>query len=141
MRGTPVDQQKVIDYYNNVFNQRGERPTQREAAVALQMSPATVAKTVSSNEDEIQGEASTTIRKPANLDETISKTMAFLRGYTINNGWAPSQREVATAVGCSVTKMNNVLARMAAEGLIEIGPHPRQIKITGSVLRMPEISM
>ena len=141
MRGITTDPQIVVDYYNNVFDQRGERPTQREVAIALQISPAVVSKAVASNEDKIQGKRPDAGRKPVTDDPFDAKTMAFLRGYTINNGWAPSQREVADAVGCSVTKINALLARLAAEGLIELGPHPRQIKITGSVLRMPEITL
>jgi DNA-binding transcriptional ArsR family regulator len=68
-------------------------------------------------------------------------TFEFIQDYIEKNGWAPSQREIAEFVSGSLQTVNSDLRRLQEQGLIEIGPHARQIRIVGSVMKEAEVTM
>ena len=69
---------------------------------------------------------------------THHQIYSFVDAYIKQNGWAPSQREIAEHCGISVNSVNVKLERMSKEGLIEVGPYPRQLKVTGGVMKAME---
>lgn len=138
--GKAADTESIIDYINSRFHLNGMRPTHQEVADHLGIQRATVAKVVAVNADtgRIDGEP----RKAGRIGaDRRLETLQFIRTYALENGWAPSQREIARNAGCSVNTINSVIAKLAADGLIEMGPHPRQIRITGSVMKVPEVTL
>jgi hypothetical protein len=74
----------------------------------------------------------------ATRSEVAQRAMRFIAGHIDTHGWAPSQRELAEALGCSVQHANATLNRLEADGLIVKGPQPRQIRIVASAMKSPE---
>jgi SOS-response transcriptional repressor LexA len=73
---------------------------------------------------------------------TATRIAAFIREYTLEHGWAPSQREITEALGCSLNTTNLGLARLAEEGIIDMEPGvPRAVRIVGTKMVIPEVSM
>ena len=79
--------------------------------------------------------------RPSNAEERKQAIMSYLIGYMKSYGWPPSQREIAEAVGASLNAVNIDLEILKEQGLIEMGPQARQIKVVGSVMKMPEVTL
>jgi DNA-directed RNA polymerase specialized sigma subunit len=75
----------------------------------------------------------------ASRAETAKLALKFIDEYVATHGWAPSQREVAAAIGCSIEHANTTLNRLEDDGLIVKGPHPRQIRLVN--MKAPEVAL
>ena len=64
-----------------------------------------------------------------------------IREHTIINGWPPSQRTLADMTGLNLQRVNAVLKYLNDEGLIEVGPNPREVRIVGTVMTIPEVTL
>jgi SOS-response transcriptional repressor LexA len=67
--------------------------------------------------------------------------ISYLIGYIKSYGWAPSQREIAEAVGASLNAVNIDLEILKEQGLIEMGPQARQIRVVGTSMKTPEVTL
>jgi hypothetical protein len=68
-------------------------------------------------------------------------TYQFISDYIAEHGWAPSQREISQYIEGSLQTVNADIRRLQKQGLIEVGPFPRQIRIVGSVMKESEVTM
>lgn len=57
------------------------------------------------------------------------------------NAWSPSQREIGEACDMMPSRVNYLLRLMHHQGIIELGPNSRQIRIVGSKMVIPEVTM
>jgi SOS-response transcriptional repressor LexA len=57
------------------------------------------------------------------------ESLKFIKKYIEDNGWAPSIREIAEGIGRSVNASYLAVQRLEKQGLIETGPHARQIRL------------
>lgn len=62
-----------------------------------------------------------------------------IREHTLAHGWPPSQRAIAEITGINLQRVNTTLKTLVEQGLIELGPHPREVRIVGSVMTIPEV--
>lgn len=61
-----------------------------------------------------------------------------IRDHCAEHAWPPSQRELAKATGIRLDRVNEILHMMETDGLIQLGPGPRQIRIVGAQMIIPE---
>jgi DNA-binding GntR family transcriptional regulator len=82
-------------------------------------------------------------RDDVETKEHAEATRVFneLRSQMLAHGWAPSQRALAEATGFTVSRVNYLLQVLKHQGLIELGPNPREVRIVGSSMVIPEITM
>ena len=131
----PVDTEAIIKYANTADGD-GKSPTVADIAAKFGLNVITVNKVLlgDPNHD----------RKPKVKEkERVEGNLVLeaLREKTLSNGWAPSQRDLADATGLMVSRVNYLLQVMKHQGLIEVGPHPRQVRITGSKMVIPQVTM
>lgn len=67
--------------------------------------------------------------------------MQFIREYITEHGWAPSQREISSHIAGSLQTVNADLQRLQKQGLIQMGPFPRQIRVVASVMKDGSVTM
>lgn len=60
-------------------------------------------------------------------------TLDFITTYIAEHGWAPTMREIAVAMDCELTTAHSRVHRLVAEGRLESGGGPRQLRVMGSV--------
>lgn len=53
------------------------------------------------------------------MNDTQKKILAYIRRYAKRKGVAPTQREIAKAVGRSVSTVNEALASLQSQGRID----------------------
>jgi DNA-binding FadR family transcriptional regulator len=68
-------------------------------------------------------------------------TFEYIRDYIEEHGWAPSQREISQHIEGSLQTVNSDLQRLQKNGLIKMGPFPRQIRVVESVMKEAEVTM
>jgi sulfur relay (sulfurtransferase) DsrC/TusE family protein len=81
------------------------------------------------------------ITKSSNQGARHESTMEFIRNYIAEHGWAPSQREISDHISGSLQTVNADLQRLQKQGLIKMGPYPRQIRVVESVMKEAEVTM
>lgn len=138
--GNKANSDEIIDYINNEVADTGLRPTHQKVADEFDLQRATISKVVNAeaDTDRIHGEP----RKAGRIaTDRRPDALNHIRDSILKDGWAPSQRELADYLGCSVSATNGVIAKLAADGLIEVGPNPRQIRIVGSSMKVPEVAL
>jgi hypothetical protein len=128
---------EALDYITECF-ERNEYPSPRTVSDRFGMSYSTASRLIGvgaarNGKKRAGGRVATNDRKQA--------IMSYLIGYTRTYGWPPSQREIAQAVGASLNAVNIDLELMKEEGLIEMGPQARQIRIVGSVMKTPDVTL
>lgn len=64
-----------------------------------------------------------------------------IREHTLMHGWPPSQRTIAEMTGLNLQRVNTVLKYLNEQGLIELGRNPREVRIVGSVMTIPEVTL
>ena len=64
-----------------------------------------------------------------------------IREHTLIHGWPPSQRTLSGMTGLNLQRVNTVLRYLNDEGLIEVGPNPREVRIVGTVMTIPEVTL
>ena len=140
-RGKATDREAVASFIKEYHAEHGERPTQALVAKQFGVTPATVGNIVradSSTPGENRGQGR---RLEVPLVESDQIVYDFIRRFTLEYGWAPSQREVAGALGCAPHKANFHLHRLHKQNLIELGPNPREVKIVGTKMEIPEVTL
>lgn len=66
----------------------------------------------------------------------------YIREHHDEHGYPPSIRDLAEAMGCSVSNAYYHLLRLEGEGLITRTPGvARSVRITGSVMKAPKETM
>ena len=73
---------------------------------------------------------------PSKLTEWDATVLEALKRFVVENGWAPTVRELAELVGRSVNPTHNTLHKLAAHGLIEMSGQPRALRVVGSTVDM-----
>lgn len=68
-------------------------------------------------------------RSRLNPDDKDQMVREFLEVSIATHGWAPSVREIGDGTGLGPNVAWSTLRRLAEQGLIEIGPYPRQIRL------------
>ena len=133
-----IDPNLVIDMINTYHTRYGVRPTNAVVADRLGLARHTVGNIVNAHADQINGDPPP---RGVKLVDVRLQTMQIIRRSALEHGWAPSRREIAAEIGCTASKINGVVAKLAEEGLIEVGPDSRQIRIVNSVMRIPEVTL
>lgn len=64
-----------------------------------------------------------------------------IREHTLANGWPPSQRTLVEMTGLNLQRVNSILKMLVEQGLIELGPNPREVRIVGSVMTIPQVTL
>ena len=141
MRGYVTDPIPIINHMNEVYATTGRRPSNSSVAAKFDLSKQAVAKVVMTNGSLLRGEPNPAGRKESANAKLVGPALTAIRRFQLENGWAPSQRELAEMLGCQPDRVNSVIAKLAVDGLIEVGPHPRQIRIVGSVMKIPEVAL
>lgn len=71
-----------------------------------------------------------------------ARVYQFISSYVSDELYPPSQREIADRVGVNVQRVNEALAILAEQGLIEYVPgQPRTVRIVGAKMVLPEVTM
>lgn len=79
--------------------------------------------------------------KRFNMEQRREDIYNFIRQYHSTYGWAPSQREIAEAVGASLNAVNIDLEALEHMNRISMGPMPRQIRLTNHPMKEPEVTL
>jgi len=131
----PVDADAIIAYANTP-DENGKQPSRVDIAARFGINVVTVNKVLLADPNH---ERTPKVKEKERAEGNL--VLEELRRQTLENGWAPSQRDIAEATGLMVSRVNYLLRVMKHQGLIEIGPHPRQIRITGSKMVIPQVTM
>ena len=64
------------------------------------------------------------------------EVVRFVTGYIVKNQYAPSKREIAEAIGCSLTTINTRINRMTEKGILETDSpgSSRAIRVKGTIV-------
>jgi transposase len=127
----------ALEYITECF-ERNEYPSPRVVAEKFDMSYSTASRLIGVG---AARNGKTRAGRPSNAAERKQAIMTYLTGYMSAYGWPPSQREIAEAVGASLNAVNIDLEILKEQGLIEMGPQARQIRIVGTVMKMPEVTL
>lgn len=131
----PVDEDAILEYARSL-DEHGKQPSRVDIAAKFGINVVTVNKVLLA---EPTYERSTKVREGEKRDANL--ILNVLRRSTLNEGWAPSQRELAEETGLMVSRVNYILRVLKHEGIVELGPHPRQIRIVGSKMVIPSVTL
>jgi DNA-binding transcriptional regulator YhcF (GntR family) len=70
-----------------------------------------------------------------------NRVLEELKRYMAENGYAPSQRELAEATGLMTSRVNYLLRALEVQGIIEVFPGARAIRIVGAKMVIPNVTM
>jgi DNA-binding transcriptional regulator YhcF (GntR family) len=134
MKGTTADADRIRERAA-VPDAEGRLPTMAEVAVDLGVSISTVRKALVSVGRQ---QRATSLAK-----EQTETAVLFdaIRSSVSENVWPPSQRDLAAATGYTISRVNYLLAVLKHQGLIDLGPNPREIRIVGSSMVIPEVTL
>lgn len=140
MRGTPAENNKVVGWIARHAKLKGKPPTAREVAEHFDIAHTTAVNLLS------RLEASGEITRPSrfNADHRTNRQreiLAFIRSFCDENVVPPSQREIAAGLDMAVSQVNRHVGIMVAQGLLEVGPGNRAVRITGSRMVIPEVTL
>ena len=125
----------AIRTYAQTPDSEGKLPTIVDVSAKFHVSKLTVNRIMLSAE----GDARTTVTTKAT--GRANDILKYVADYMLEHGWAPAQRDIADATGVSLPQVNYLLQVLKHEGLIEIGANPREIRIVGSKMVIPTITM
>jgi DNA-binding IclR family transcriptional regulator len=77
----------------------------------------------------------------AKEQEEANTVLQVLRQAMLENGWAPSQRDLAEVTGFTAARVNYLMQLLKPQGLVELGPNPREVRIVGSSMVIPPVSL
>jgi SOS-response transcriptional repressor LexA len=70
------------------------------------------------------------------------EVLDFIRAYSARMKYPPSRREIATAMGMSVSTVQLIMKELIEQGLIEVAPGiSRGVVITGSNMKHGEVNL
>jgi SOS-response transcriptional repressor LexA len=141
MRGVPVHRGDVRDYVQRYTTLHGRTPTIPEVADGLQVAEVTAAKLLKQLRLAGELEPHSRTGQRAGRDDDRRALLTFIRSYTLQHGWPPTQRESADALVWPLSKTNAILGELEAQGLIEVGPSARAVRIVGTVMTIPEVAL
>ena len=125
----------AIRTYAQTPDSEGKLPTIVDVSAKFHVSKLTVNRIMLS----VEGDARTTVTTKAT--GRANDILKYITGYMLEHGWAPAQRDIADATGVSLPQVNYLLQVLKHEGLIEIGANPREIRIVGSKMVIPNVTM
>ena len=125
----------AIRTYAQTPDSEGKLPTIVDVSAKFHVSKLTVNRIMLSAE----GDARTTVTTKAT--GRANDILKYVADYMLEHGWAPAQRDIADATGVSLPQVNYLLQVLKHEGLIEIGANPREIRIVGSKMVIPTVTM
>jgi DNA-binding transcriptional regulator YhcF (GntR family) len=131
----PVPAEEILAYANTA-DKEGNLPSRIDIAAKFGINVVTVNKVLLADPNH---DRTPKVKEKERTEGNL--VLEELRKQTLENGWAPSQRDIAEATGLMVSRVNYLLQVMKHQGLIEIGPHPRQVRITGSKMVIPQVTM
>jgi DNA-binding transcriptional regulator YhcF (GntR family) len=131
----PVDIEAIIAYANTP-DAEGRLPSKNAIARHFGIHVVTVRKALLADPNR---RASGTVQARQRIDAAL--VLDAIRDHTLEHGWAPSQRDIAETTGLMTSRVNFVLRALREEGIIETGPHPRQIRIIGTKMVIPNVTM
>jgi len=130
-----VIDEDAIRTYAQTPDSEGKLPTIVDVSAKFHVSKLTVNRIMLSAE----GDARTTVTTKAT--GRANDILKYVADYMLEHGWAPAQRDIADATGVSLPQVNYLLQVLKHEGLIEIGANPREIRIVGSKMVIPTVTM
>lgn len=130
----PVPVERIRKYAETP-RKDGTLPTRMEVAAAFGINVVTVNKAL----------VGTGLKRPQHTElrerTEANRVLQELIRYSAEHGWAPSQRELAEATDLMTSRVNYLLRVLEVNGLIEIGPAARQIRVVGSKMVVPSVTM
>jgi len=135
MKGTTYDVDRIVALAVTP-DEDGNPRTLVSMAAELGVSVATVRKAMLAVDGRQRRTASTIKeRDEANI------VLQVLRRTMLENGWAPSQRDLAEVTGFTPARVNYLMQILKHQGLVELGPNPREVRIVGSSMVIPEVAL
>jgi sulfur relay (sulfurtransferase) DsrC/TusE family protein len=130
-----------MNFVRSYYKEFGERPTQTLVAEEFGVTQSTIGNIMRTDESLPGGSAAGGRALPTPMADSDRFVLTFVRKFALENGWAPSQREIAEAMGTAPHKANFHLHRLHEQGLIELGPNAREIRIVGAKMEIPEVTL
>lgn len=112
----------------------GNQRTQVDIAARLGVSVATVRRVRAATREQMPRHAPKADREAKMVYDAIARHIS-------EHMWAPSQRDLSTTTGLTLSRVNYLLQYMRGQGLIELGPNPREIRIVGSSMVIPQVTL
>lgn len=130
-----VDVDAIVAYANTP-DAEGRLPSKTAIAHHFGLHVVTVRKALLADPNR---KASDTVYAKQRTDAAL--VLDAIRDHTLEYGWAPSQRDIAETTGLMTSRVNFLLRALREEGIIETGPHPRQVRIIGTKMVIPNVTM
>lgn len=132
-----VDRESIKEFVNEFVEETGVRPGTKVIVGHFHCSPQTAQGALAALD--AKGELEGTPLRPWARTDRRDEVMRAIRSYQLTNTWAPTQREIAEMIGCGLQRANSTVEQLAAEGRLVVGPYPRQLYITGTIVKIPEV--
>lgn len=117
------------------YDDEGNQRTQVEMATRLGVSVPTIRRAIASMNGAPEGPGR------SKADREVQLVYNALVAHINTHVWPPSQRDIVAVTGLTLSRVNYLLQVMRSQGLIELGPNPREVRIVGSRMVMPEVTM
>lgn len=117
-----------------LYDGDGNARTQVDIAAELGVSVATVRRARASTREQVTRHVPKTEHEAKLVYDTLAEQVAA-------NFWAPSQRDLAVRTGLTLSRVNYLLQYLKGQGLVELGPNPREIRIVGSSMVIPRVTL
>jgi len=135
MKGSTHDVDRIVALAATP-DENGNPRTLVSMAAELGVSVATVRKAMLTVDGRPRRAASA-----AKEQEEANTVLQVLRQAMLENGWAPSQRHLAEVTGFTPARVNYLMQILKHQGLVELGPNPREVRIVGSSMVIPQVSL
>ena len=140
MRGTPAGSDEMVAWITRYAVKHERPPTAREVSEEFDIAYTTAVNVLA------KLEAAGEITRQQRFDsgrrsEKQAEILGFIRSFCEANCVPPSQREIANELGMAVSQVNRHVGIMVAQGLLEVGPGSRAVRITGSRMVIPEVTL
>ena len=131
----PIDEEAILAYANTP-KPNGTMPSRVDVAAKFGINVVTANKVLLRSPSHAR-QASAQVREKKDGQTVLNE----ITRYQSEHGWAPSQREIGEACDMMPSRVNYLLRYLEHEGLIEVGPQARQIKVVGSKMVIPQVTM
>ncbi len=134
---------RIEIWVNETYGPNDETPNGEIVGEEFQIGAARAANILASLRRERRIPPSNRLRRKydAQQGSRHQLTYKYICDYIEEHGWAPSQREISQHIEGSLQTVNADIRRLQQQGLIEVGPFPRQIRVVGSVMKESEVAM
>ena len=140
MRGVRVETDEMVGWVVRYAAKHGKAPTARVVSDEFGIAYASAVNVLSRLE--AAGEIKRRQRFDSNQrSEKQAEILAFIRSFCEANVVPPSQREIAAGLDMTLSQVNRHIGIMIAQGLLEVGPGSRTVRITGSRMVIPEVTL